>query len=97
MASRTQCTRALELFEDRLSRLDNVVGLGVVPAREGRSGAAGRDMALAVYVNKKLPIDQLAPDDVVPPVLKIRGRGKDVHVSTRIIEIGNISFEPSSR
>lgn len=96
MATRAQCKRALERFEDRLSRLDNVVGFGVVPAHEDQTQASGKDMALGVYVEKKLSIDQLAPDHVVPPVLKIRGRGKDVHVSTRIIEIGIISLESPS-
>ena len=93
MATRSQCKRALDVFEDRLSSLKNVVGLGIVPAQDAPSPTGKQDLSLGVYVTKKLPVDQLSPAHVVPPILMLRSRGKDIPVKTRIIEIGAVSLE----
>ncbi len=94
MATRTQCRRALDLFEDQLSRRANVVGLGIVPADDSteRSG-----MAVAVYVKKIVPEGRLDPDEVVPKVLEIPGRKEPVKVPTRVIEQGEVRLEPVGR
>jgi hypothetical protein len=34
MATQSQCERALDLFEEELTRRKNVVGLGIVPAQD---------------------------------------------------------------
>lgn len=48
------------------------MGLGIVEETAGATRPRGaRSLAVAVYVTKKLPLDQLDPDDVVPPVLEI--------------------------
>lgn len=89
MSTKRQCKRALDLHDERLSRCGNVVGLGVV----SREASQGREAAVAVYVRKKLPLSQLAADDVVPSVLEIPGRGHVVEVPTRVIEQGEASLE----
>lgn len=49
--------------DDLLTR-PNVVGVGVGFARKG--GEYTEEMALVVMVSQKVPLDQLAPPDVIP-------------------------------
>lgn len=88
MATRRHCRRALEIHDERLSSLKNVVGLGIVPA--GRKGS----FAVAVYVTRKLPRDQLKSEDLVPRRVEIPGRGKRKHrIPTRVIGQGVVRLE----
>ncbi len=88
MATTAQCLRALDLYEERLSGLPNVVGIGVVPA-EGKKG-----YCVAVYVSKKVPRERLGSDELVPEQLEISGRNKKLPISIRLIEEGE--FVPES-
>jgi hypothetical protein len=90
MAKRNACERALDSYSDSLSSLRNVVGLGIVPAGEE---AKGRDLAVAVYVTKKLPLAKLRKADVVPASLRVELAGKVVEVPTRVIEQGEVTLE----
>jgi hypothetical protein len=92
MATQAQCQKALDLFEGQLSRLKNVVGLGIVEA-EDDTPKSGKDLAVAVYVKKKLPEGKLPAKDRVPPVLTLPVHGKVVEVPTRVIEEGEFSLE----
>ena len=93
MAAQKQCEQALEQHEQRLILLKNVVGLGIVPLEERSDGARTSDLAVAVYVVKKLPLEELAPKEVIPPMLEVR-RGKRVDkVRTRVIEQGEVVLE----
>lgn len=93
MAAQKQCEQALEQHEQRLILLKNVVGLGIVPLEERSDGARASDLAVAVYVVKKLPLEELAPKEVIPPLLEVR-RGKSVaKVRTRVIEQGEVTLE----
>ncbi|HEX5103000.1 MAG TPA: hypothetical protein VFV87_04275 [Pirellulaceae bacterium] len=94
MASRVQAQKALEIHEQKLSGCKNVVGLGIVPADE-ESGS--KDLAVAVYVKKKLPLSKLAKDQVVPETLPVPGRGKVVQVPTRVIEQDKVELEAVER
>lgn len=87
MAKPAQVKRALDLFGDELARKKNVVGLGRVPA-EGGDG-----WCLAVYVEKKLPPEELAAADMVPKTLELPGGGDKVSVQTKVIEQGAVSLE----
>ena len=73
-----------------------VVGLGVVPLEEDGSGRGAAKMAIGVYVKKKLPLDRLAEEDVVPATLKVRQGKRVVEVPTRIIEQGKVVKERAS-
>jgi len=98
MATQQQCKRALDLLEGRLSRLQNVVGLGIVEEKDSPVRQRGaKRLAVAVYVRKKVPLEQLRPEDVVPPVLEIAGRKGTVKVPTRVIEQGEVTLEPAGR
>jgi len=94
MATQAQCERALDLFETELSRRKNVVGLGIVPAEEEKPGGG---LAVAVYVKKKLPADQLAKGDLVPETLSVPGRKGAVQVPTRVIEQGEVRHESAGK
>jgi hypothetical protein len=51
-------------YTDELMRKPNVVGVAVGLAKEGDQ--LTNDIALVVLVNKKVPLDQLAPEDRIP-------------------------------
>ncbi len=91
MATAAQAKRALALFETELCRNENVVGLGIVPADE----SSGKEMAVAVYVKKKLPLNQLRADKVVPKELTVPARGGPLSVPTRVIDAGG-EFHPEA-
>jgi hypothetical protein len=93
MATLAQCQRALELFDSELSKRKNVVGLGIVPVDEDKSGTGRRECAVAVYVKKKLPEDGLPEKDLVPASLTIPGRNGSVRIRTRVIEQGEVRLE----
>lgn len=88
MAKASHVERALDLFADVLTRKKNVVGVGKVPAEGGAGG-----WRLAVYVEKKVPEDELAAADLVPKTLELPGRGEKVEVETKVIEQGIVSLE----
>lgn len=93
MAAQKQCEQALEQHEQRLILLKNVVGLGIVPFEERSDGARASDLAVAVYVVKKLPLEELAPREVIPTILEVC-RGKRItRVRTRVIEQGEVTLE----
>ena len=96
MATQSQCERALDLFEEDLSRRKNVVGLGIVSAGEGGSGGR-RGSAVAVYVKRKVPASRLSEKDLVPETLTVPGPKGSVTVPTRVIEQGEVRLEGAGK
>jgi hypothetical protein len=90
MATLKQAKRALDQFEAVLSARPNVVGLGIVPASDDEHG---EDMAVAVYVRKKLSRSHQATNEAVPETLSIRGRDQTITVPVRVIEQGEVRLE----
>ncbi len=65
-----QIARATEVearYADMLLSKPNVVGVGVGFAH--KNGQPTREVALVVMVEQKLPLAQLAPEDVIPSEL----------------------------
>ena len=91
MASRNHVQRAIELYEEELARYPNVTGIGVVPVTDEIEGPA--DLAVAVYVTRKVPRDQLKADERIPPLLEIPSRDGSQNVPTRVIATGEFTFE----
>jgi hypothetical protein len=83
----------LEQHEAALRSRKNVVGLGIVPIDDAVRDPGGTTLAVAVYVEKKVPLDQLAEEDIVPKILDVGGRGGTVQVRTKVIEQGPIELE----
>jgi hypothetical protein len=91
MASKKQCEQALDRYAEEISRLKNVVGLGIVPENEKGDRS---EYALAVYVAKKLPTTALAVGELVPETVELPGRGNATHqIKTRVIEQGVVELE----
>jgi len=86
MSTRDQCRRALSIHEETLSRVRDVIGLGIVPLEE-----SPREYAVAVYVRGAGR--EMAKKGRVPSVLRIPGRRGEVEVPTRIIEQGEVRLE----
>lgn len=94
MATEAQCERALEANEGRLGLLPNVVGLGIVP--EDEDDPTSRSLAVAVYVTKKIPKEELEPGERIPGTLGIpggRGHPGSRRVPVRVIEQGEVELE----
>jgi hypothetical protein len=70
--------------EARLMQKANVVGVGVGFREEG--GKLTDEVALVVNVIRKLPEDQLAPEDLIPT--EIEGVPVDVHETGEIRALG---------
>ncbi len=97
MATQSQCERALDLFEEDLSRRKNVVGLGIVSADSDDLAAGRQGLAVAVYVRKKMPASRLSEKDRVPEILCVPGRNGSVQVPTRVIEQGEVRMEETEK
>ena len=97
MATQVQVERALDLFEDELGRRKNVVGLGIVPAKEDGARSGRQGLALAVYVKKKVPPSRLSKKDRVPESVSVPGRRGPVRVPTRVIEQGEVRLEGADK
>ena len=93
MATRAECQQALAAYENDLARRRNVVGLGVVSCSPAMRAGCPDELAVAVYVSRKVPADQLNQEDVLPCILRVRHRGQEVEVPVRVIEQGVISFD----
>ena len=91
MSSEEQCARALELHEGKLSALANVQGLGIV-AEEGET-VDSDNLAVAVYVEKKVSVEELAPEHRIPATLEIPDDDGFHQVSVRVIEQGPVWAE----
>ncbi|MCC6805715.1 MAG: hypothetical protein IT319_22730 [Anaerolineae bacterium] len=65
-----QVQRASEVqarYSDELMRKPNVVGVAVGYASQG--GARTPEIGIVVMVDRKIPLNQLAPQDVIPTEL----------------------------
>ncbi len=74
MSDFAQVRKAKEDAEAQLRKLGNVHAVGI-----GKKKVAGRyldEICIAILVDRKLPLDQLSPADVVPP--EIEGIPTDV-------------------
>jgi hypothetical protein len=65
--------------------------LGVVPLDEEGDK---RDLAVGVYVEKKVPLSKLLAKDRVPKSLSIALGGSKIAVPVRVIEQGVVNLEP---
>jgi hypothetical protein len=54
--------------ENELMRKANVVGVGVGVRQ--RHNALTQELAIVVFVRRKVPQDQLAPEDVIPAAIE---------------------------
>ena len=89
MAKQVQCERALKQFEGMLSKLSNVVGLGIVPVDETEKKKGPQDLAVGVYVTKMAS----GGNGDVPESLTIPGKSGNIEVPVRIIEQGVVQKE----
>ena len=99
MATGPQAQRAAEQHADDLSAYPNVVGIGTRPVANESSVTGDDEYAVAVYVSRKVPADQLddlqrLPDHV--EVVESRGveRVPVIVVATGVIEPED-SMEPA--
>ena len=93
VASEALCKRALDQYEEDLARRNNVVGLGIVQVDDDSERSGRSDLAVAVYVKKKLPVKELAPEDLIPKELEVSSGKRVARVRTRVIEQGEVRLE----
>lgn len=95
MATRTDCLKALALHEEALSKLKNVVGLGLVETEREQTddGSPRVELAVAVYVRRKVPPGELAPRQRIPAFLVVPSAGGEREVAVRVLEQGSVELE----
>jgi len=89
MATLEHSELALDFHETALSKLHGVVGLGIVPL----SSENDTDLAVAIYVEKQRPEEQLEGAQALPQTLELLHQGELIEVPTRIVEIHAISLD----
>lgn len=87
MTTEEDVRRILDNVRDHLTRLPNVIGIGVTSADAADPDG---DPAVAVYVRRKLPKSDLATPEIVPATVQTTIDGRTVEAPTRVIEIGEI-------
>jgi hypothetical protein len=86
MASEGQIRRILDEHADALTKLPNVVGVGI-----GQADNDPQSAVVAVYVRVKVPEAQLKPAEIVPHTLSSIVSGVRVEAPTRVIAVGDIT------
>jgi hypothetical protein len=91
MATEELCELALKKYEERLSEIESVVGLGITAIDD--EDAASSDLAVAVYVDKTLRSEN--PDDnaAIPSTLEVKRGRRKFRVPVRVIEQGLVWLE----
>ncbi len=102
MATKTQCESALRIYMETLLAFKNVVGVGTASLEESESrgadagapgagtgsGAGARaEFAVVIHVSRKVPLEELEEDDVLPAFLQVRDATGLYKVPTRVIQI----------
>ena len=93
MTTKRQCLRALDANEEKLSKYKNIVGMGVVRLDEKSDEESLGKNAIAVYVRKKIPADELSPGELLPKYFEMESRGKIVRIPVKVIEQGEVALE----
>ena len=94
MATKAQCESALRVYAETLRAFKNVVGVGTAPFEESEAGGAAAAssggpfaFAVTIHVSRKVPLEELEDDDVLPSFLQVRDATGLYKVPTRVIEI----------
>jgi hypothetical protein len=93
MATGPQAQRAADLHADDLSAYPNVVGIGTRPVIEEPSATGGDAYAVAVYVSRKVPADQLDARQRLPDHVEVAEPGGVERVPVIVVAIGAIEPE----
>lgn len=93
MATPQQARRAADQHADDLSAYPNVVGIGTQPVEEAPTGDDDGH-AVAVYVSRKVPNDQLGADERLPRSVEVAGAGATTEVPVVVVEVG--AFDPEA-
>jgi hypothetical protein len=91
MATEELCELALKKYEERLSKIDSVVGLGITAVDD--DDAAGKDLAVAVYVDSSYGSKKLSGSLAVPNTLEVMKGCRRFRVPVRVIEQGRVWLE----
>ena len=96
MATARQATRAAQMHADELSAYPNVVAIGTRRVDEDAVDAAKgteADHAVAVYVNRKVPVEQLDDKERLPAYVELPVSGGTERVPVVVVESGAIEPE----
>jgi hypothetical protein len=91
VATPQQARQAADEHADDLSAYPNVVGIGTQPVGEASAGK-GDGHAVAVYVSRKVPDDQLRTDERLPASVEVAAAGATTKVPVVVVEVG--AFDP---
>jgi hypothetical protein len=83
VATKAQCEAALRIYEGALRGFKNAVGCAIAPA-DARTGDDA--YVVIVRVSKKIPFDEIEPDDLIPSYLQLVELSGIVRVPVRVVE-----------
>jgi hypothetical protein len=97
MATANQATRAAQMHAEDLSAYPNVVAVGTrrvddVPSTKATKGSEAQH-AVAVYVSRKVPGEQLGIEERLPSYVEVPGPGGTERVPVVVVESGVIQPE----
>jgi len=95
MATEKLCLLALDQYEERLTDIESVVGLGITAVDNGN--AADEDLAVAVYVDEAGESGEPSNKQVIPATLEVKRGRKKYQVPVRVIEQGKVWLETFER
>jgi hypothetical protein len=91
VAGKSILESVLDSYEDRLSSLPNVVGLGIVSLDE--ADMESEHLAVGVYVSQKIPQQELNESELIPKYLEVQEKGQILQIPIRVIEQGEVKLE----
>ena len=91
MATEELCELALKKYEERLSEIESVVGLGITAVDD--EDAASKDLAVAVYVDSSCGSAKWSGARVIPTTLEVNKGRRRFRVPVRVIEQGRVWLE----
>lgn len=93
MATPQQARQAADQHAGDLSTYPNVVGIGTQPVEEASAGTDDGH-AVAVYVSRKVPSEQLRTDERLPASVDVAAAGATTTVPVVVVEVG--AFDPET-
>ena len=99
MATARQASRAAQMHADELSAYPNVVAIGTRRVDDDPPAATKGtepEHAVAVYVSRKVPAEQLDDDERLPAYVEVPGTGGAERVPVVVVESGVIEPEDTT-
>jgi len=73
-------------YLNKILEKPNVIGFSKTLKKKIKKGVITDEDCVRVYVSKKIPLDKLKPEEVIPPEIEINGK----KIKTDVVQIGHV-------